>query len=415
MTQRERNLLVIVGVLLGCALLLGAKTYVDKAFKARRVKLSSLRSQLSDADLDFQKGIMAQEDLAAWEEWSLPNDPEQARALYKAWLTDLVNRAGVEAPKVKADATRSYEKSFDLHPFTVTGEADLRQLTALLHEFYTTRQLHRVRALTITPKTEKTIDLYMTIDAVSLPSAGKRDVILAEENGRVAGLTLAEMNQVILERNLFGPPNRTPSITTSSSHRFELGSRVRLKAEASDKDDDEVEFLAADLADLSGAEFVRGELRWTPRRTGDYHFTLEAIDDGIPARRSTKTIRISVVDPPPPRSDRSPPEFDWPKHTQLQGIVNSVGSPEVLVAWLKIRPLDKRLDLRVGDNFKVGSMSGVIRAIRLRELEYETEGRRYIMAVDDRLSDAREIEGATIVTSVQASEETQPPSETGGG
>ena len=84
-------------------------------------------------------------------------------------------------------------------------------------------------------------------------------------------------------------------------------------------------------------------------------------DDGYPKRVVEESLLVKVVDPPPPPPEEKPPlEFDDAKQTYLTGLVQGTND---WTAWMNVRTRGKTLKLRVGDEFEIGSVRGVVEAI----------------------------------------------------
>src|SRR5690606_36942700 len=93
------------------------------------------------------------ERLDAWRERSLPSDERQAGTLYQNWLLQLMDSPVVKLQNAQVEAARASRLGENLRlPFTVSGRGSLAQVTAFLHGFYRSGQLHKITRLTLAPQ-----------------------------------------------------------------------------------------------------------------------------------------------------------------------------------------------------------------------------------------------------------------------
>lgn len=119
-----------------------------------------------------------------------------------------------------------------------------------------------------------------------------------------------------------------------------------------------------------------------------------------------RNLFASYTPPPPPRPDRpkvvkqapkpkpkpTPPPFDDSEHTSLTGIV---GSGDDRQAWILIRTTGKRLYLKAGDDFEVGTLKGRVQAVLPREMVVESpEGTTWRAELGDKLREAQAADAA---------------------
>ncbi len=113
-----------------------------------------------------------------------------------------------------------------------------------------------------------------------------------------------------------------------------------------------------------------GRIEWTPTQTGEFEILVHAVDDGLPAKESSETIRLAITDPPP-REDPPPRRtFDEARYTFVTAIVEVNGRRQV---WLSIRTEGKWLRLYEGDTFQIGSLDGKVVRIYPRHVEILTD------------------------------------------
>jgi hypothetical protein len=244
--------------------------------------------------------------------------------------------------------------------------------------------------LRITPQRDsKELDLALTIEALSLPGAAAREQLESSGPSRLAGATLESLAQPILERNLFAPPNQPPALATISTQRAEAQKPISLTVQATDPDkNDRVSYaLKADGIQGASLDPQSGRLSWTPAAPGTYKLTVEAWDDGIPARNTSRTFEVVVTDPspagPPPPMPRP---FDL-QFTYLTAITEARGERE---AWISIRTTGELVKLREGDEFSVKGFEGTVREIRENAMIYSAGGKQYTVALGNHFEQSTE-------------------------
>lgn len=395
MNSREKFL---VSVILGIVVL-GVGYYgltrVTSKFHQRRSQINQLTADIELENVKVMAGIRAQRELSALAEKALTYTRDEAQQLYMQWLTDWADRNELGERKMKVESVRSRtldeREIYRTHSFSLGGKTDLAKLTKMLYEFETANQLHRIRALTVTPKGEKELDVYVTIDAVALPMAEDRETIGVDSEMVAAVGPLEQFQEPIFQRNLFGPENNAPRLGVRSSYTVELGDSLRMDLDGKDPDDVDNLIYAADLEGLEGARLSGDRLEWRPKELGDYYAKVEVQDDGYPRLSHQREVKISVVKPkptPPPTPPAPRPVFDYAAYTQLNAIIIKSGEP---TAWLWVRPTDERLKLKVGEKFKIGELEGRMTEIDFNSATFESEGKIYRVGVRGFVGKAKHI------------------------
>jgi len=98
--------------------------------------------------------------------------------------------------------------------FTLHGRAGLAQLTEFLYKFYSAGHLHQIRQLDIKPvENSRELDLNMTVEAMSLVGADRKNTLSTESGRGLKLATLSDYRDPIVKRNLFAAyaPARGPS------------------------------------------------------------------------------------------------------------------------------------------------------------------------------------------------------------
>ncbi len=203
--HRQKILLGILGLML---LYFGGewawRRAVQGPLDSRQSKVERLQNDLDKRDKELTQARKAVKDLAVFEEQSLPSDPQVARSLYRAWLLQLVSKAGFANRNVEAGEPVGRRGLFQSITFTVQGRGTLEQLTRFLYDFYHAGHLHQVRSLAITPLSSPgQLDLSLVIEALVLPLAEEKDQLSQAVSDRLAWEKIEDY-AVIPRRNLFG-------------------------------------------------------------------------------------------------------------------------------------------------------------------------------------------------------------------
>jgi hypothetical protein len=209
LSKRERNLAIGVGV----AGALAAVILVWQFAFGSEQSLSDLQAKYADLSLkvdtrtkDLNKAKRAAVKLDDWQKRSLPSNVEIGRTLYQNWLHEAVNKAGFRGTKVDEIATQPHRGMYEELKYNIRGQATLQQLTSFLFDFYQKGHLHRISLLQITPQ-EKSgeLELIITVEALALVDAAKRDKLTTEPGNRLMKKTLDEYSKMIVARNVFAP------------------------------------------------------------------------------------------------------------------------------------------------------------------------------------------------------------------
>lgn len=226
MQQRERLLLKITSVVALIAAAQFGFMFVQGAFEERQTRRDAIEQELEGKQAIILRGKRAQRKLKEWEHRSLPADLDQARSLYQNWLANAVERLRFDKAEVTSGPAMSKLDIYNRLPFTVRGTGSLDQVTSLLYEFYKADHLHQIQRLQLTPVSGRVdrrpgpfgpgnaevdspgpsqFDLTLTIEALVLPGADRRDKLNDAVSERLAWKELDEYRIPITERNLFAP------------------------------------------------------------------------------------------------------------------------------------------------------------------------------------------------------------------
>jgi Tfp pilus assembly protein PilO len=223
MQKREKVLAAIVAslvVLLVCYSLVGR---VASAFSSRNTQISTLKATIREKQGLEKRGQQAALQLAEWEHRSLPSEQDMAKTLYQTWLVQMTDRVKLTNANIDAGRGGNHRNIYHTLPFTVQARGSVEQAVAFLHEFYSANHLHQLRSATFKPvPNSKDLDLNLSIEALVLPGADRRDELNDEPSTRLALGSLDAYKQKITGRNLFAqytPPTPRPAFTPSFTTR----------------------------------------------------------------------------------------------------------------------------------------------------------------------------------------------------
>lgn len=169
--------------------------------RERRTK--QLQSMIQKRKQELKKAEATNKRLDLWESQSLPSNPEIAVSLYRAWLTEAIQYAKFSNANVSAGSPMDRKGMYRSVNFSIRAVATLEQLTTFLFEFYKAGHLHQIGSINLTPLSRQDeLDVSMSIEALILPTATRKDQLNKEPADRLAFDSLADY-AVIAERNVF--------------------------------------------------------------------------------------------------------------------------------------------------------------------------------------------------------------------
>ena len=387
MNQRERILTIVVGALLTIIGVIWVIGKVSNTFRVRNAALEQVQNEIAGKQQFVAKARQTVKKLAEYEDMSLPSDPELARSQYQAWLSEIVDRAGLVEPQVKVVAQSRLANGATQLTCSVNGLGDLRQLTTLLHEFYCVNTIHRIRRLPLRPQADsKQIKIDLRVEALILSTANKEKDFDIAPSSPLAALSSEELIDPIIQRNMFSPANNPPTIRTVSTQRVARGKPLSLSLRAEDPDKlDNLKFsLGADAPQAARVDADGGRLEWTPAENGKYTFTVLVRDDGIPSKQAEQLIEVDVVDPSLVAGPAGAKQlaFDDARFTYAIAMLEVSGQRQL---WLQIRTSGQILKLNEGDSVRVGSIDATIARIGQRDVELDANGERIFIRVGEPL------------------------------
>ncbi|HCK72476.1 MAG TPA: hypothetical protein DHW38_12925 [Planctomycetaceae bacterium] len=384
MTKREKRLTQIGGVIL-------ALTIVSWIFNSYSATLSDLERELEQAQRQVDDIDIAEREVEKLAQQfdemrgqSLPSDISTAQTAYKAWLIDLLQQDDYKFNNVKIASnaiTESEDALFVRHPFQVSFAGSLDSITNMLYAFYSKQILHRVNQLSLQPLSQDELSVRMTVEAIALSDAPKTvDLEAIKSKETLSHGDAAKYAEAILNRNLFGPGNNAPTITSSTRQSFYISEdeddreSFRLTADAKDRNQTvSYELIKHNFPNESQIEFTNdGRVRVQSDEVGEFEIQVQATDTGIPAKQSEiKSISIVFRERPPtpePEKVEPPKPFDV---AQLAVFTATVEINDRLEAWIWRREKQEMLKLTIGDPIDLGTFQGKIVSISNKALEVE--------------------------------------------
>ena len=199
MTQRERQMVVVVACLGGFLLmvfaLLAFQGVLDY-WQQLDGQIVALRRQVTARQTELKRLLQAQRELNHWRAISLPPDRTVASGQYRAFLVDLTRQHGLHLPNPIADSglrTTAARTGTTLTPLTfqLTVEGTLARLIGFLEDFYSFNLPHLIRELRITTRgtsTDARLEAFLRIEVLSLPDAVNRDWLVAVPDQRLVAV-----------------------------------------------------------------------------------------------------------------------------------------------------------------------------------------------------------------------------------
>lgn len=392
MTQRERILGLGVGTVIflaGCQYLL---SLYRGAIKSRQNQVETLDRQIFESRDRLVQGAYADRMMGEYLIRSLPSDIESARSDYSRWLSELITLVNLDDASVKfvnsvpvRDSSSDQAKTlYQKLTFEVSGKTDQRGWLEFMHLFHSKDYLHRIIEWSAKRSREGSLAIDLKIEAISLSDA-KPILDSADYNSPLVG-NFETYSKVILNRNMFAPPNRPPSFNGPMQLSANLGQGSSLRVTADDPEGDRVTLSILGVPP-SGLELDQqtGQLRWEKETAGTFQLTVKAEDNGYPPASVEQTFDIVISEPPPPPTPESPTKFDDSTQTVLTALVQGGGD---WTAWVKIKTQGTTLKLKPGDRFEIGSLSGSVVDVNSRFATLEVGGNRFNLRPSETLSEA---------------------------
>lgn len=395
MSSRERMLAIAAGAALLLIFGRGIWGRVAAPFEEKQTQISSLREDLQQLQLDARRGLKTRRRLKEFGGQSLPSNTALTKSNYQNWLNNLAKEVGVTEIRVRPPSGpaapvmaqgRSFGESelayYELK-YGLSGKARLPELVELLHAIYSRGYLHKIEKCKATPEASdpRNLSFDLSISAIILPEAEESSKLPDRESDRLALADLAAYRDVIVERNLFGPPNNAPEVNVADRVEAPLGRPAEVEISATDPESHEVSYELLDGPE--GAKIDGGKFTWptTGEIGSEQVVRFAAIDDGVPQRRVEKEFKLAVVE------RRGPPieTFDTAKATGITGLVEVNNRPMV---WVFEKPTGREFHLHEGDDLEIGEFKATITVIDLDDqfVRFRYDEREYLWPMNDTLA-----------------------------
>ncbi len=384
LNSRERTLLIIVL----CFIPLGALYYGWTKYQEMRAYRQNELLTVENRIVDLKnKSIAAQIEgdryVDAYNEASLPFSVAEDTTLYRNFLENLISRSNLERVsmgatklvpvqvEIQVGLERVKETVYDRVMISdITLQGKLADLVDFLYHFHDLAILHRIDKISVSlvspdKEDDTNLSIKLTVSGAILPSGPETKKWSEYAVGRL-GKPREAYDNLIVARDLFGPPNFAPRITSPDSKTFQVGDDLSHRVVAADKNVDDRLTFELVSADLEGVE-LRPERSGNsavltgPRLTtpGRYRFQVRVSDNRLPLLTAEQFVTVNVPTPTPPKPEKvekpEPPRKYAPDTritAVLQGRVSTVN--------IHNRATDEAFQLREGQSFELDRMTWTV-------------------------------------------------------
>jgi hypothetical protein len=167
--------------------------------------VAAARQELEDTKLAEARGRAAMENLERWQNQSLPSNPTQAVSLYRTWLLEQLNKAGLTNDIDLKYVPRSrLSNSYQTVRFTVESKGDIGAVARFLYEFYHHDHMHKLVSLRLRPNTGgQNLIVMLDIEALIVRGAVRDDTLSDGTSDRLALADADAYRESIASRNVF--------------------------------------------------------------------------------------------------------------------------------------------------------------------------------------------------------------------
>ena len=389
MNSREKLLAAGVGVIATLFVGQSVVSSIQGGFDKKKQMIESLEKKKGEQALQVTAGVVASQKLNKVVSRSLSIKEETARADYMKWLISLAEEAKLAAPTPEGIGDNiEKDGSYQLFRFKLSGTGTIENATQLLYGFYAKDYLHRIVQFSFKPivgsNEPDQLNISLDCEVLALGIAKEKQGPPKAISNRVAK-SLDEYKKTILDRNLFGPTNQAPKLDPKKSLEAKVGLRLEHTVEAKETDPKQRVFyeLVGEIPKGLLIDKDSGKLTWSSNEIGEYHVNVQATDNGIPKKSSLQslTIKVNPLPPVPP----APVQFDVASQAMITALIFGGDTPE---AWIQSKTESKTYKLRKGDQLKLGGVQGLVKEVGANYVEIETDGRRWLVGLDESLAEA---------------------------
>lgn len=421
MTPRERILASAVGALLPIAILfIGIFWFIGK-YNANDVQESAMISQVADEEMRALTAQKASRRRTYYDNISLPADINNASNDYQSWMKALVSddlKMNLKSfnPRDGGDLKLGAKVIGKRKTYSLTAIGNLKQLRGFLERFYSVEALHRINTMKITAQNETKggsadkkvrsgqLSIMAQIEVLALDSSqSNSEFIQRFRSENVLESELAKSNlafgEMVEHRDVFGPPNNTPTIDARTSTSYTSLTDVKVGLVCKDADEDDLLTYEILESDIEGVELETaqpgdrtGKMLIPGQKAGRYKLTLKITDNGFPPKESTEDVTVSFKDrvvvtkPEPPKPE---PAYVNAKQTLITGIVRDrAGDWQV---WISVRTTPDRYRLKVGESFELDQKTWMIKEIGPDQAVIEVDNKLLTFKPADRFDSPRNV------------------------
>lgn len=170
--KRDRILLVVF--LIGAGAYAGNwlyQTQIADRFDEKQQILTKARKVVTKKKREVIQSRAAKLDLAEWEKFSLPPDPNTAIPQYQAFLLELLKQSGFPEPTITPRAAGLRDDTYWRLPFDVEARGSMEALVTFVDAFHRVKLLHKLGQLSMTPierDGNNELDLRFGVEAMAL-------------------------------------------------------------------------------------------------------------------------------------------------------------------------------------------------------------------------------------------------------
>ena len=391
MTKREKYLALAVGGIVG---LLGIQYMINSVRSGVETKqraLEAIEKKIEGHNRLITDYTLANKRLSALKSKSLPSDDEAAQNQYSTWIREMAESAGLQNIQLdNPTGGGGRSEAFSVYRIQLKGETRIDDLLKLLHKYYERDYLHRIQSLKVVqfPNDPDRAAIVLLSEVLALKIADRKQPPSLATSGRMTKSVDEYLGQ-ILERNPFGPPNRAPAFSIAASHDVPREREWSLELKANDPDGRhrvQYQLLSEKPEGLQFSE-SSGKITWTPKANGSYDLLVQAVDTGLPPKKSQQKLVLKVVDPPAAPVVAETPQFDAASQSFVSAILSGRDGAQV---WIRTKTDNNTYKVGAGDEISIGTVKGKIVEVNVDSqfVEIETDGRRWTFGMDDSLQAA---------------------------
>jgi hypothetical protein len=203
-SKREK---ILAAAVLGLVAILAARYLYgryNRALSLRQSQLSAAQDELANVKMALNQGQWAVRQMERWHDRALPANREKASSLYKAWLVEKANAAGLAVDDISpAPTTARPAANVSAIGYQMKASGSLPAVIGMLYEFYRSPMLHQITLLRLTrPPGAAQVQVTFQSEALLLPGANATDKLPEGESKRPKLASLAEYQKSIGDRDL---------------------------------------------------------------------------------------------------------------------------------------------------------------------------------------------------------------------